>query len=88
MTRQLIDAAKALCKKAGPCPKVMWEHARGSHHGLAATAAHSREAGYIYADCRRRIDHEALQRRGRPYISANDILKNLRIERQVRHDLL
>jgi hypothetical protein len=22
---------------------------RGSHHGLAATAAHSREAGYIYA---------------------------------------
>jgi transposase len=24
--------------------------ARGSHHGLAATAAHSREAGYIYAD--------------------------------------
>ncbi|OKP63705.1 hypothetical protein BTE77_35330, partial [Ensifer adhaerens] len=22
---------------------------RGSHHGLAATAVHSREAGYIYA---------------------------------------
>ncbi len=26
----------------------------GSHQGLAATAVHSREAGYIYADCYRR----------------------------------
>jgi hypothetical protein len=29
-----------------------------------------------------------LQRRGRPYISADDVLQHLAIQRQVRHDLL
>ena len=34
--------------KAGHCPmKLCGNMACGSHHGLAATAAHSREAGYI-----------------------------------------
>ncbi|MBG6210077.1 hypothetical protein IWQ49_004756 [Labrenzia sp. EL_126] len=60
---------------------------RASHHGLAATAVHSREAEYIYANwCRRHS--KSLQRQGGPYISTNNVLKHLAVQCQVRHDLL
>jgi hypothetical protein len=49
MTRQSIGVSK-LWQKAVPVHGPLFENdTRGSHHGLAATAIHSREAGYIYA---------------------------------------
>ncbi len=50
--------------------RFMGNDARASHHGLAATAVHSREAGYIYANCSRqqpktlarRADHTFVRR--------------------------
>ncbi len=59
----------------------------GSHQGLAATAVHSREAGYIYANCYRR-NLKSLQRQGGPYISADVILQQLAVERQISDDPL
>jgi hypothetical protein len=39
-------------------PEALFENgACGSHHGLAATAVHLQEAGYIYADWNRQSDH-------------------------------
>lgn len=50
MTNQWINMPLALCKKVGFVPEpFIGNGVCGSHHGLAAAAAHSREAGYIYA---------------------------------------
>lgn len=48
-------------RKRASCPKKLFGNRMcGSHQGLAATAVHSREAGYIYANCYRR-NLESLQ---------------------------
>jgi hypothetical protein len=42
--RRIVSSVKKTCS----CTNQLSEnHARGSHHDLAATAVHSREAGYI-----------------------------------------
>jgi hypothetical protein len=44
--RRIVSSGKKACL----CTNHLSENdAGGSHHGLAATAVHSREAGYIYA---------------------------------------
>lgn len=50
MTKQWNNKLSVLCKKAGSVPEpFIGNGVCGSHHGLAASAAHSREGGYIYA---------------------------------------
>ena len=60
---------------------------RESHHGLAATAACSREAGYICANCLRRTS-KTLQSRGGPYIFCGNVLQNRLVQAQLGHQLL
>ena len=66
-------------KRASYPTKLCGNGARGSHHGLAATAAHSREAGYIFRNCHRQTSKD-LARQGGPYISAQGVLKHLFVE--------
>jgi hypothetical protein len=60
--------------------------ARGSHHDLAATAAHSREAGYIHATVI--VVTSKILARGGPYIFCQQVLQSRIVEHGVRQKLL
>ena len=61
---------------------------RGSHHGLVAKAADSREAGYIHAN--RQVSEASLrlQKRSGPYISRGDVLQHQLLQAQLTYQTL
>lgn len=69
-----------LGKKTGFVPEPLFRNwARVFHHGLAVTTAHSREAGYIKANCSRQRCR-VLQIRDGPYIFCQGLGYDLGLE--------
>ena len=83
-----VDSHRKLWQKTVLMHEPLFENdARGSHHGLAATAVHSREAGYIYATVIV-VRPRTLHGRGGPYIFCRDFLHHLDLEVTLGHQLL